>query len=169
MHFKNALFLFTFSLITTLNSCGIYSFSGSSIPKNAKTVYIEPINNNSTLSSPELTQLVTTKMNNYVLTQTKLKLSEINPDLSFSGKITKYTISPISINSEDNASQNRLLIELEISFENALNTSQNFVKKFSNYIDFNSSENFIDLETELNILIIDKLVEDVFRASFLNW
>ena len=45
----------------------------------------------------------------------------------------------------------------------------NFTRTFSNYMDFNSSENFLDIESELNQLIVGKLVEDVFHASFSNW
>ena len=78
-------------------------------------------------------------------------------------------MSPISINSQDNASQNRLLIEIEISYENSIDSLNNFTKIFSNYVDFNSSENFLDIENNLNNIIIDKLVEDVFYASFSNW
>jgi len=168
MTLSNHLFCF-FIIIFFTNGCGIYSFSGSSIPANAETIYIKEIQNNSLLSSPELAQLITESLNNYILTKTKLKTSSINPDLSFSGKITKYDINPISINSQDNASQNRLFIEVEIYYESSIDTLNNFLKTFSNYVDFNSSENFIDLESELNILIIDKLVEDIFNASFSNW
>jgi len=169
MNFKKFPFSFISSIIILFSNCGIYSFSGSSIPKNAQTIYVKPIENNSNLASPELSQLLTDEMNNYILTQTKLKIHETKPDLYFSGRIIKYNITPISINSQDNASQNRLLIELEISYENIINPENNFVKKFSNYVDFNSSENFIDIESELNSLIINKLVEDVFYSCFSNW
>ena len=168
MTFSNLLLYCTF-IITLISGCGIYSFSGSSIPKNAQTVYIKPIENNTSLSNPELTQQITEKLNAYILTQTKLKTAEIKPDLYFSGKITKYNVNPISINSQDNASQNRLLIEIEISYENNIDSLNNFTKTFSNYVDFNSSENFLDIENDLNNIIIDKLVEDVFYASFSNW
>ncbi len=149
--------------------CNVYSFSGSSIPKNAQTVYVNDIQNSTLLSSPELAQLITESLNNYILTETKLKTSKENPDLIFSGKITRYNIKPISINSEDNASQNRLVIEIEIKYKNQLDSLNNFTRKFSNYLDFNSSENFLDMESELNKLIVDKLVDDVFYASFSNW
>jgi len=56
-----------------------------------------------------------------------------------------------------------------MSYENTTDSLNNFIRKFSNYIDFNSSENFLDLESELNKLIVDKLVEDIFSASFSNW
>ena len=173
MNFKNLFFYFYLLVILITTGCSIYSFSGSSIPKNAKTVHINPVENISNLSNPELMQLITEKMNNYILKETKLELLENTEkrgaDLLFSGKITKYNVSPISINSEDNASQNRLLIELEVSYKNTLDPSNDFIKKISNYTDFNSSENFLDIEEDLNTLIIDKLVEDIFYLSFSIW
>ena len=156
--------LFLFNL-----GCNIYSFTGSSIPKNAKTVYIEEVINNTPLSNPELSNLFTEKLNNYILKNTNLKTSNENPDLIFKGQIIKYDINPISINSQNNASQNRLSIEIKIDYYNQEDSLNNFNKKFSNYADFNSSDNFLDIETELNEQIVDKLIEDIFLASFSNW
>ena len=113
--------------------------------------------------------LITENLNNYILSETNLKLSEKNPDLSFSGKISKYNISPISINSQESASQNRLSIEVEIEYINSLDTLNSFSKKFSNYVDFISTENFVDIESDLNNELIKKLIEDIFNASFSNW
>ncbi len=168
MIFNKDIFLLLLLSILSFN-CGIYSFSGSSIPKDAKSVYIFEIQNNSTLSSPELSNLITENLNNYILSETSLKLSKENPDLSFSGKISKYNINPISINSQESASQNRLSIEVEIEYINFLDTISNFSKKFSNYVDFSSSENFVEIESELNDELIKKLIEDIFNASFSNW
>jgi len=163
-------YFFFFLLLIVINyGCSLYSFSGSSIPKSAQTVFIEDIQNKTSLSNPELAQLMTESLNNYILTETKLKTTTENSDLVFSGEITKYTISPISINAQDNASQNRLLIEVEIVYENINDSLTNFNKKFSNYIDFNSTDDFINIENELNKLVVDKLVEDIFYSSFSNW
>tara|TARA_B100000900_G_scaffold414068_1_gene439659 strand:- start:592 stop:1098 length:507 start_codon:yes stop_codon:yes gene_type:complete len=156
--------LFLFNL-----GCNVYSFTGSSIPKNAKTVYIEEVINNTPLSNPELSNLFTEKLNNYILKNTNLKTSNENPDLIFKGQIIKYDINPISINSQNNASQNRLSIEIEIYYYNQEDSLNNFNKNFANYADFNSSDNFLDIETELNEQIVDKLIEDIFLASFSNW
>ena len=168
MNFNFKFLIILFSLIFNLG-CSIYSFSGSSIPKNAKVVYIEEVINDTPLSNPELSNLFTEKLNNYILKNTNLKTSNENPDLIFKGQIIKYDINPISINSQNNASQNRLSIEIIIDYYNKEDSLNNFNKNFTNYADFNSSDNFLDIESELNEQIIDKLVEDIFLASFSNW
>ena len=165
----NFKFLIILSFLIFNLGCSIYSFSGSSIPKNAKVVYIKEVVNNTPLSNPELSNLFTEKLNNYILKNTNLKTSAENPDLIFKGQIIKYDINPISINSQNNASQNRLSIEIKIDYYNKEDTLNNFNKNFTNYVDFNSSDNFLDIESELNEQIIDKLIEDIFLASFSNW
>jgi len=165
----NFKFLIILSFLIFNLGCSIYSFSGSSIPKNAKVVYIKEVINNTPLSNPELSNLFTEKLNNYILKNTNLKTSNENPDLIFKGQIIKYDINPISINSQNNASQNRLSIEIIIDYYNKEDSLNNFNKNFTNYADFNSSDNFLDIESELNEQIIDKLVEDIFLASFSNW
>ena len=168
MIFNKDIFLLFCVSVLILN-CGVYSFKGSSIPKDAQSIYIFEIQNNSPLSSPELSSLITENLNNYILSETSLKISKENPDLIFSGKISKYNINPISINSQESASQNRLYIEVDIEYANSLDTLNSFSKKFTNYVDFSSSENFVDIESELNDELIKKLIEDIFNASFSNW
>ena len=168
MIFNKDIFLLFCVSVLILN-CGVYSFKGSSIPKDAQSIYIFEIQNNSPLSSPELSSLITENLNNYILSETSLKISKENPDLIFSGKISKYNINPISINSQESASQNRLSIEVDIEYANSLDTLNSFSKKFTNYVDFSSSENFVDIESELNDELIKKLIEDIFNASFSNW
>ena len=60
-------YIFYFVILTLSSGCGLYSFSGSSIPKSAQTVYIKETQNNTLLSNPELAQLITESLNNYIL------------------------------------------------------------------------------------------------------
>ena len=73
MIFNKDIFLLFCVSILILN-CGVYSFKGSSIPKDAQSIYIFEIQNNSPLSSPELSSLITENLNNYILSETNLKL-----------------------------------------------------------------------------------------------
>ena len=77
---KDIFLLFCLSILTF--NCGVYSFKGSSIPKDAKSVYIFEIQNNSPLSSPELSSLITENLNNYFFLN-KLNVIKENPDEVF--------------------------------------------------------------------------------------
>ena len=74
-------------LITINYGCGIYSFSGISIPSEIKTIYIQYIDNAATLIEPNLSDNLTEKLKTKCLNESGLIWEETNPDISFSGKI----------------------------------------------------------------------------------
>ena len=86
------------------NGCGIYTFSGASIPNEAKTIGINYFTNKAANVQPILSQLFTEKLKDRVVEQTRLILSD-EGDLQFSGFISEYTIKPIAITSTETASK----------------------------------------------------------------
>ena len=152
-----------------LTSCGVYSFSGASIPENAQTISISYIKNQADLIQPSLSNSLTEALINKCLTETNLNLKDQDADISFSGRIVKYNVQPISIQNNETAAQNRLTIKVEITYINNIQESHNFNKTFIDYTDFNSSELFSEIEEELNDIIIKNLVDDIFNAAFINW
>ena len=152
-----------------LSSCGIYSFTGASIPSDAETISVEHFKITAINSPPSLSQTITEGLKDLILSQTQLDLIEQNGDLSFRGKITKYSITPMAIQANESAGQNRLTIEIEIVYSNSFHEQQNFESIFSRYRDFNSSENLTDIESVLIEEITEELLEDIFNKAFVNW
>jgi hypothetical protein len=150
-------------------SCGIYSFTGASIPTEAKTASVTYIKSTATNSPASLSQIITEGLKDLVLSQTNLDLTELEGDLSFSGQITKYQLIPMAIQANETAGQNRLTIGIKVKYNNSINIEQNFESTFSRYRDFNSSENFADVESILIEEITKELLEDVFNKAFVNW
>ena len=150
-------------------SCGIYSFTGASIPAEAKTASVTYIKSTVTNSPASLSQIITEGLKDLVLSQTNLDLTELEGDLSFSGQITKYQLIPMAIQANETAGQNRLTIGIKVKYNNSINIEQNFESTFSRYRDFNSSENFADVESILIEEITKELLEDVFNKAFVNW
>ena len=128
------------------NSCGIYSFTGASIPQNAKTVSVEYFTNKATTIQPTLSQVFTEKLKDAFVEQTNLILSDYNGDLSFSGHIIKYIINPMAINANETAEQNRLTISVKVKFNNTLEKEKNFEQIFSRYKDYASKMNISNIE-----------------------
>ena len=151
------------------NACGIYSFSGASIPKEAKTVSVNYFTTTATNSPSSLNHLMTEGLKDLLLGQTDLSLSELQSDIIFSGNITKYKISPMAIQANEIAGKNRLTIELKVNYKNNLNEKLNFENIFTHYRDFNTSENLSDVEDILIEEIIKEILQDVFNKAFVNW
>ena len=164
-------------IITTLINCNMYSFTGASIPTEAKTISVQYFPNKALNVNPELSYIFTEKLKDYFIEQTSLKLIENSGDLNFSGEITVYEIKPIGIKSNEQASKNRLNISIQVKFTNHYENSKSFEEKFSRYRDYESNINLSDTDPntgksiELNLIqeIVDELAEDVFNKAVVNW
>lgn len=145
------------------------SLSGATIPDEAKTVSVGFFTNNTTLGAPSLSQRFTEKLRDVVSQQTRLTLVKTNGDLQFEGYISAYNVTPVSIQSNDQAAQNRMTISVNVVYLNKFEASKNFEKTFTRYADFSSSENVSSVEPALVQEIYRQITEDIFNAAFNNW
>ena len=159
----------TILLSIFLNSCGIYSFTGASIPAEAKTISVDYFTNKAANVQPSLSQVFTERLKDIFLEQTNLSLSENEGHLRFSGYISKYHIKPMAIKANETASQNRLTISVKVTYNNSLDSEDNFEHKFSRFRDYGSAQNISDIEDTLIEEITNELAEDVFNKAFVNW
>ena len=159
--------------VTAFSSCKIkYSFSGASIPPDAKTVSIAYFPNNAPMVAPILSATLTDALQDRFSRQTRLTLVREGGDLSFEGEITNYTSTPASITSSGEdavAAMNRLTITVRVRFVNALDPKQNYDRTFSAFSDYPSSSLLQSVESQLIPEIVDMLVEDIFNAAVSNW
>lgn len=161
--------ILTILLSISLTSCGIYSFTGASIPTEAKTISVDYFSNKAATVQPSLSQVFTERLKDMFLEQTNLSLSENESDLSFSGYISKYQIKPMAIKANETAGQNRLTIAVKVTYNNSLDSENNFEHTFSRYRDYDSVQNISDIENTLIEEITNELAEDVFNKAFVNW
>ena len=161
----------------SLTSCGIYSFTGASIPTEAKTISVDYFTNKAATVQPSLSQVFTERLKDMFLEQTNLSLSENEGDLSFSGYISKYQIKPMAIKANETAGQNRLTIAVKVTYNNSLDSENNFEHTFSRYRDYDGSLNLSDKFPDSDELVEDflieeitkELAEDIFNKAFVNW
>ena len=109
------------------------------------------------------------KIKDYFVDQTNLTLVNLTGDLSFTGEIVKYDISPIDIKSNEVAGKNRLSISVNVKFINQQNDAGNFEQNFTRYRDYESALNISDIETILIEEITSEIAEDIFNKSVVNW
>ncbi len=159
----------TFLFISFTISCGIYSFNGASISKETKTITVKYFSNSASTIQPILSQLMTEKLKDYFTQQTNLSIIEDDGDLIFEGDITKYEIKPMAIQSNEIAGQNRLTISVKVDFKNNYEDEFNFSHTFSRYKDYESDQNFSEIEEVLMNEITNEIIEDIFNKSVVNW
>ena len=161
--------ILTILLSISFTSCGIYSLTGASIPTEAKTISVDYFTNKAATVLPSLSQVFTEKLKDMFLEQTNLSLIENEGDLNFSGYISKYQIKPMAIKANEIAGQNRLTIAVKVTYNNSLNSENNFEHAFSRFRDYDSKQNISDIENTLIEEISNELAEDIFNKAFVNW
>ena len=151
-------------------SCGIYSFTGTNLDPNIKTVQIDYFPNNAVLIEPSLSQTFTTNFQDLFLRQTNLTLVKSGGDLQFEGEITGYKINPMTATAEQTAAQNRLTITVNVRFFNNKNEDDNFERTFSHYYDYDGNAQLTgSLMDEAFDEIIERISQDIFNASVAKW
>lgn len=148
--------------------CGIYSFSGASIPAEAKTISVDYFPNHAQLVNPLLSENLTTALRNAMTSQTTLDLIESGGDLAFEGEITDYRTTPVAITGQT-AAMNRLTITVTVRFSNRIDDSKDFEQSFSRYEDYPSDQDLNSVQETLTTTIVDQLVEDIFNKALVNW
>ena len=160
------------ALILTLawicHGCGIYSFSGASIPAEAKTISVDYFPNHAQLVNPLLSDNLTTALRSAMTSQTTLDLVESGGDLAFEGEIIDYKTSPVAITGQT-AAMNRLTITVTVRFSNRIDDSKDFEQSFSRYEDYPSDQDLNSVQESLTATIVDQLVEDIFNKALVNW
>jgi hypothetical protein len=166
---KNQKFYIVFVFFLLLSSaCGIYSFSGAQIGT-ATTLSIQYFPNKAPLTAPQLSQVFTEKLKSKFVRESSLRLIEKEGDMQISGYISSYEVTPLAVQSNITAAQNRLTITIQVKFVNLTDEKYNFDEVFSNFADFNANVNLSSVESALIEEICDKVVQEVFNKALINW
>jgi hypothetical protein len=153
-----------------VQSCGIYSFTGTSIQPDVKTVTINYFEYKALKVNPSLSNQITEALKDKFLKLTKLEQVDMDGDLEIIGEVTGYDVKATAITANEQASQNRLTVNVKIAFINRKYPEDNFENKsFSVYADFDAMQTLDAVESSLCEEIVEKLCEDIFNASVANW
>ncbi|MCQ2299312.1 MAG: LPS assembly lipoprotein LptE [Bacteroidales bacterium] len=162
--------IFTLAAGLALAACsGGYSFTGASIPPEAKTIAVATFPNYASTVNPQLSQTLTEELRNMFASQTSLNVVNGEGDMEVSGSITAYGTRASAISSGDEVAMNRLSITIKVKFVNNVDPNANFEQSFTRYRDYNAQLNFSSVESSLVSEIVTELCEDVFNKSVVNW
>ena len=150
-------------------SCGIYSFTGTSIQPDVQSVAIHYFEYKALRVDPALSNDLTEAMRDKFQKLTRLEQVEENGDLELSADITGYDVKPMAVTAGEVAAQNRLTVTVKAYFTNHKHSEDDWEKSFSAYADYDSQNSLDAVEGTLCEEIIEKLVEDIFNAAVANW
>jgi hypothetical protein len=166
---KNIQYLIIIAILFTFSSCSVYNFTGTG-KIDAKTFQVNYFQNNADLIQPGIDRTFTLQLQDLIQNQTNLNLVSSGGDLVYEGEITDYRISPMTATADQQASQNRLKIRVNVRFTNRKKEADDFEKSFEFYYDYPAQTQLVGsaLDTALKE-IFDRITQDIFNESLAKW
>ncbi|AJW64217.1 LPS assembly lipoprotein LptE [Elizabethkingia sp. HX WHF] len=159
-----------------LVSC--YSFTGSSLKPDVKTILIKNFPNNTSFN-PNLSQQFSTDLQNRFLQRTNLKGTTEMPDILIEGEIVDYQPStPTAISTPSTsqatgnvlmAAQNKLTITVKVHYENAKYPTESFDRTYSDEAVFSNTASMQEIEGTYVKVATDRIINKIFNDIVANW
>lgn len=161
--------MFGILLSSILSSCGIYSFSGTSLSPDIKSVTIVNFTMAAAGGPANLPLKFNEKLKEYYQRNTNLTLLPSNGDLQLEGTISTYEVTAVAPTSADQAALSRLTIIVDVKYTNNKDEEKNFDRSFSFYSSFPQNQTLNQNETRMITEIFDQIVQDIFNATAADW
>lgn len=164
---KIALLLTCLLLIT---SCTVsYSFKGAMLSDDYKTIEIQEFKNQAALVYPPLEQVFNDYLKNTYIRNTKLQISNVNPDLVLEGEISQYDLTPLAVGQNALATQTRLTMGVRIRFKDNKDPRKDKEQTFTAYADFDTSQTLTAVQDQLIDQLTKEIVDQIFNATMMDW
>ncbi len=170
----SAFFLMGLLCLFLLAGCGIYSFTGASIPPGTNSFQVNYFvnvagNKPGSTVEPGLDRDFTVALQDLILNLTNLDLVTADGDLIYEGDITEYSVTPMSATAENTAAQNRLKMTVFLTFTNTKREEDNFKKSFSFFYDFPADKQVYDVIDSAHKELFERITQDIFNETLAKW
>ena len=157
-----------------LKSCGIYSFTGASIPPGVTTFQVNFFENQAgnrpgSTVEPGLDNDFTNALQDIIMNQTNLNLVSMDGQLIYEGEITEYSVTPMTATSQNTAAQNRLKMSVALRYFNSKNEDDDLKKTYSFFYDFPAELQVYDVIDSAHKEIFDRITQDIFNDTLAKW
>tara|TARA_R110002072_G_scaffold4384_13_gene30775 strand:+ start:3425 stop:3934 length:510 start_codon:yes stop_codon:yes gene_type:complete len=167
---KNHYLIILVIVALSIQSCGYYSFTGVSELPNIKTFQVNFFRNNAPIVEPGIDRLFTQTLQDIIVNQTRLDLTNQNADLIYEGEIVQYYIAPITATAQNTAAQNRLTIAVNVRFFDTKNEGNDLEQRFTFYFDYGGSAQLTGSQRDEAIAVIyERITQDIFNATLAKW
>ena len=146
-----------------------YSFSGTSIQSDVKTITIPYVEYKALRVNPSLSNDLTEALKEKFRKLTKLEQVELGGDLELVCEVTGYDVKATAVTANEVAAQNRLTVTVKVEFTNHKYPEDDVSQSFSAYSDYDSTQALESVEATLCEEIVEKICEDIFNATVAQW
>lgn len=156
-------------LVSSLNGCAYYSFTGATIPQHISTVAIPLVEDLSSNPISDLGGSLTERLVQRFVGQTRLQLStdEAQADALLTAEIQQYSVQPAAVGGANTATLNRLSITVSARYADQGEEQEIFQRSFSSSVEYDPTD-LASEEAAVNE-VLDNIADDIFQAATSNW
>ena len=105
----------------------------------------------------------------YSFTGASLRMVDKNGDLALEGEVVDYKTTPVAIQADQTSALNRLTVVVNVRFTNKLEPDKDFETRFTQFIDYPSTESLDAVKDDLIKQLVDDLTDNIFNKAVVNW
>lgn len=158
-------------IVLLLTGCIQYSFTGTSIPSDVRTIYISFFPDNSTSGLGDLSDRLNNALVNRFVNQSRLSLTndEGGAHSTMNGTIQSYSVRPFSIGGDQQANLNEVRITVNATFKFAKDDDPVYSKSFTGSATYNVREDPVDGEIEAAEEALQQIANNAFNDAVSDW
>jgi len=171
MNFSKLIVFAGLALMLLFPACVNYSFTGTSIPGDVRTIHIPFFPDNSQSGLGDLSDRLNTALINRFVNQSRLSLDtdREGADSWMEGTIQSYRNRPFSIGGDEQANLNEIQIVVRATFQFAKNEQAEYSKTFTGSSTYDVLQNPVDGELEAAEEALQQIANNAFNDAVSNW
>lgn len=171
MTYSRHLLIYLLLLIFSATGCLTYSFTGTSIPQDVRTVYIPFLPDRSDSGIGDLSDRLNQALINRFINQSRLSLAndKENADSFIEGSIQSYRNQPFSVGGDEQANLNEVQISVRATFQFTKDEKPLWSKSFSGNSTYDVRTNPLDAEIEAAEEALQQIANNMFNDAVGNW
>jgi hypothetical protein len=161
--------LFVIASLVNFNGCGVYSFTGASVPAHIKTISIPIADDRSGAGEPNLRESLTQTLIQKFIDDNTLRVTERNnANAVLECTITGFSNAPSVVSAGENVTTRRITISVLVTYRDLVQKKNIFEKTFTNYGDYPPLGSVSD-RTNAITTAVDKITDDILLDTVSGW
>ncbi|HKI78200.1 MAG TPA: LptE family protein [Ignavibacteriaceae bacterium] len=161
--------LFIILLLSNFNGCGVYSFTGASVPEHIKTIAIPIADDRSGSGEPGLRESLTDQLIKNFIDDNTLRVTDIdNANALLECTITGFSDAPSIVSAGEQVTSRRITISVLVTYRDVVKKKNIFEKTFSNYGDYKPTGSVEDRRAAIQVAV-DHISEDILLDTVSGW
>lgn len=164
-------FLILASLLFIFSGCISYSFTGTSIPADVRTIYIPFFPDRSQSGLGDLSNQINEVLINRFVNQSRLSINndQDEADAFLEGAIQGYVNRPFSIRGDEQANLNEIQITVRALFKYASDDDPLWDKNFTGSATYDVIENPVEGELRAARQALEQIANNMFNDAVSSW